>query len=77
MTGKRGNQYEVDPSSPADTDNRDGAHDQHLKDADKARVAKTRTDERESLIPQRAAQAPAGEPDAPHFEARDDAERPE
>ena len=53
MTGKRGNQYEVDPGSPADTDNRDGAHDQNLKAADKARVAKTRIDERDNLIPQR------------------------
>ena len=53
MTGKRSNQYDVDPGSPANSDNNDGAHDPNLKAADKARVAKTRTDERASMIPQR------------------------
>ena len=53
MTGKRTNQYEIDPGSPANTDDRDGAHDEKLRSADKAKVAKTRTDEHASMIPQR------------------------
>jgi hypothetical protein len=53
MTGKRTNQYEVDPGSPANSDNRDGAHDEKLLGADKAKVAQTRTDEHKSMIPQR------------------------
>lgn len=52
MTGQRSNQYKVDPgefSAPTD----ENPPDAHLHDADKQKVAQTRTDDHESMIPRR------------------------